>query len=141
MMHNIFVYGTLLFPEITGKLTGKLFKTSPAVLHGYKIYLVKGSDYPAIFPEKGASTKGNILFNLDDSDIEILTFFEGDQYKTEKASILQNGKPLDTNVFIWAKAKNELIEQEWNINQFRLKSLHYYLDFVVPETLNEFCRK
>lgn len=99
-MQNIFVYGTLLFDEITTKLTGKSFKSSSAVLYGYKKYSVKGGDYPAIFPDNGAETNGKILLDIEDSDLHILSFFEGDEYKKEKVIVLINGKPEVALTFV-----------------------------------------
>lgn len=137
-MQNIFVYGTLLFPEITKKLTGKSFKTLPAVLPGFKIYCIKERDYPAIFVENGSETKGKILLDVEDSDLQILSFYEGDEYKKEKVTVLINGKPEIALAFVWAKENEFLENKKWDLHWFEINNLEHYLNIVIPETLDAF---
>lgn len=47
---SIFVYGTLMAPEVTKLLIGRMPDTEPATLTGHRRYSVKGADYPAIIP-------------------------------------------------------------------------------------------
>jgi len=137
-MQNIFVYGTLLFTEITKKLTGKSFKTLPAVLPEFKICSIKERDYPAIFVENGSETKGKILLDVEDSDLQILSFYEGDEYKKEKVTVLINGKPEIALAFVWAK-ENELLEnKKWDLHRFEINHREHYLNVVIPETLDAF---
>jgi len=134
-MQNIFVYGTLQSESITHKLTGKSFHSSPAILRGYKIYRVKGCDYPAIVAEADSETKGLVLFNVEDSDLRVLLFYEGDEYEKKIVSVLLNNKPTDVLAFVWVKEIGLLENKEWDLHQFKENSLEYYLNFVVPETL------
>ena len=79
-MQHVFVYGTLLFPEVVKGLTGYSFQTIEATLNGYHRCTVKNSDYPAIVKKPGSQVDGKILLNLDNRSYEILRFFEGDEY-------------------------------------------------------------
>lgn len=140
-MQNLFVYGTLLSSEITEKLTGKTFETTPAVLEGYKMYCVKDCDYPAIVGEVGAETKGKILINVDDSALKILSVFEGDEYEEKKITVLINGKPQVALAFVWVKGIEYLENKKWDFQEFKKYSLENFLNVVIPETLEEFYRK
>ncbi len=131
-MQNLFVYGTLLSSEITEKLTGKTFKTLHAVLEGYKMYCVKGCDYPAIIMEEGAETIGKILVNIDDSDLKILSVFEGDEYEKREVKVLCNNKYEDALTFVWANDKDFLVNREWDFEDFQKNRLKFYLDVIVP---------
>ena len=139
-MQQVFVYGSLLFPEITKKLTGKSFKTLPAIVEGYKMYCVKGCDYPAIVRENGTFTNGKVLLDVEESDILKMSFFEGDEYEKKKISVLVNGKPEDAFVFVWVKGNDLLDDEEWDFQEFEKNSLEYYINEVIPETLDEFHR-
>ncbi len=140
-MQNFFVYGTLLSTEIVKKLTGKSFKTFEAVLSGYKRYSVKGCDYPAIIQNDNSETKGLLINNLDDSSLDIISFYEGDEYEKKKVTVLTGGKPETALAFIWGKGEEYLENENWDLYRFEKESLDHYLNVVIPETLEEFYRK
>ncbi|HSH20161.1 MAG TPA: gamma-glutamylcyclotransferase family protein [Draconibacterium sp.] len=137
-MQNIFVYGTLLSQEIIKNLTGKSFKTSPAVLKGYKKHCVKGGDYPAIIKMKDSNTAGIVIENVDDDSIDILSFYEGDDYEKKFVTVLSNGQSKGVFAFVWRKSAAYLEDREWDFQQFQENSLEIYLNKVVPDTLKEF---
>ncbi len=140
-MQHIFVYGTLLSSEIVKKLTGKTFKTCAAVLPGYQLYRVKNHDYPAIIQNKGSETNGLILENADDSSLEVLSFYEGDEYEKKKVTVFVNGKPEVALAFVWTKEIDLLTDERWDFQEFEKNSLEYYLNDVIPETLEVFFKK
>lgn len=134
-MQSIFVYGTLLSPEITSKLTGKSFKMTPAVLPGFKKYCVKENDYPAIIPMDDSNTSGMVLEDIDDSSLNVISFYEGDEYVKKKVTVLLNDTPKKVLTFVWVKGQNLLENREWNFQNFQKTKLKYYIDVVIPETL------
>jgi len=140
-MQNIFVYGTLQSELIINKLTGKSFDFLPAILSGYKRYCIKGCDYPAIIAEAGSETKGLVIMNVEDSDMKILSFYEGDEYEKKIVSVILNNKPTNVLAFIWVKEIGLLENKDWDLQQFQKNSLLHYLNFVVPETLAAFYKK
>ena len=139
-MQHIFVYGSLLFPEITKKLTEKSFKTLPATLQGYKMYCVKGCDYPAIFQQKDAVTNGLLLKNVDDLSLDIISFYEGDEYEKRQVSVNSDGKSATALTFVWVNKNDLLDDEDWDLQHFEKTSLEYYLNEVITQTLEEFHR-
>ncbi|HKI88295.1 MAG TPA: gamma-glutamylcyclotransferase family protein [Draconibacterium sp.] len=137
-MPHIFVYGSLLFPELLTALTGNSFIYSPAILYGFKRFRVKGCDFPAIIEETRSKTEGLLIENVDEKSMEILSFFEGDEYREEKVTIFISDKEITAITFIWGADKSLLVNRDWDANEFKNKSLDYYLDKVVPETLVAF---
>lgn len=137
-MQNVFIYGTLLSPAILEKLTGKSFKTSSAVLSGYKRYCIKNCDYPAIIRVDGSKTNGLIIEKTDDLTLAVLSFYEGDEYEIKKVIVLLNGKPENALTFVWVKGNEALDDEEWDFQHFEKNSLEYYLNEVIPETLEAF---
>lgn len=136
-MQHIFVYGTLQSPEIVEKLTGKKFNTYPAVLPGYKLYCVKDSDYPAIIKRENRETKGLLIENLDDLSINIISFYEGDEYETHEVTVLVDEKPVQALAFVWIKETELLEDKEWIFQRFKKENLEYYLKVVITETLKK----
>jgi gamma-glutamylcyclotransferase (GGCT)/AIG2-like uncharacterized protein YtfP len=140
-MQNIFVYGTLQSPEIVKKLTGKSFKTSPAILQGYKRYCVKECDYPAVIQQKEAEISGMVLENVDKLSLDIISFYEGDEYEKKILPVLVNVLMKNAIAFIWIADINNLKKEEWNFEEFEKRRLEHYLEVVIPETLEAFYRK
>ena len=136
-MQNLYVYGTLLSSEIIEKLTGKTFQTTHAVLEGYKMYCVKNCDYPAIISELCAETKGKILFNVDDSALKILSDYEGDEYEKRFVKAFCNGNFEDAITFVWAQELHLLENRDWDFEDFQKNRLQFYLDEIVPESIED----
>jgi gamma-glutamylcyclotransferase (GGCT)/AIG2-like uncharacterized protein YtfP len=139
-MQNIFVYGTLQSPEIIKKLTGKSFKSTPAVLQGYKRYWVKESVYPAVIQQIDEQTTGLVLENVDDLSFDIISFYEGDEYGKKKVTVNLNGIYKDVLTFVWVNGNEFLENKDWNLDNFEETFLEYYLEMVIPETLETFHR-
>lgn len=140
-MQHIFVYGSLLFPEITKKLTGKSFKTFPAILEGYKMYGVRDCDYPAIVQQEGSKTVGLLIENMDDLSLAIISFYEGEEYEKRQVTVNSDSKSTDVLTFVWVNGYEFLVNEEWDFRKFEKSSLEHYLDVVIPETLEAFYRK
>jgi gamma-glutamylcyclotransferase (GGCT)/AIG2-like uncharacterized protein YtfP len=139
-MQNIFVYGTLQSPEIIKKLTGKLFKSTPAVLVGYKRYCIKNSNYPAIIQQDDSKTLGLLIENMDDLSLSIISFYEGDKYEKKKVTVNSNGISQDVLTFVWINGNEFLENKDWDFLNFEKTSLEYYLNEMIPEILAEFYR-
>lgn len=137
-MMNVFVYGSLLFPEITKGLCGQKVKIEDAVLEGYKRYALKGADYPAIIPKKNSTVNGRVLLNLNEKTIELLAFYESDEYKISPVKVKTNSGILNAIVFVWIAGNEFFKDFDWNKEQFESESLEFYRDEIIPATLKEY---
>lgn len=140
-MCNIFVYGTLLSSEIIKTLTGKSFNTTTAVLLGYKRYCIKDGDYPAIIYSEDSDTTGKVIENVDDLSLDIISFYEGDEYEKKKVTVLLNGQLKDVLTFVWVGRTEILEDRGWDYPYFQKNFLDEYLNFVIPEILKAFRKK
>ena len=127
-MQNLFVYGTLQYPEILQKLTGKSFVSKPAVLNNYKRHRVKHAEYPAIIPNPGVQTMGLLLENVDELSLKAIDFYEGEEY--EKTAVTVNSEDMDIMAltYVWNGGINNLEKDDWNKNNFEKNYLEIYLD-------------
>lgn len=125
-MENVFVYGTLQFPQIVERLTGKIFVGVPATLNGFKRCLVKGADYPAICEKQGAFVKGKLLKNVDENSMHKFTIFEGDEYERRVVEVCCENEMIKAVTFVWRENIGLLEEKDWDENQFKNYSLKKY---------------
>ena len=139
-MPHVFVYGTLLFPEILNGLTGRTFPEATATLPDYKRFQVKFGDYPAIVASEDARVNGKLIFNVDARSLEMLRFYEGDDYNCIETVVDLPSEKVKALVFVWNKNRDLLAESDWHIENFKNKFLLDYTRYVVPETVAEFTK-
>ncbi len=139
-MSHVFVYGTLLFPEILNGLTGRTFPETEATLPGFKRMRVKYGDYPAVIQAEGGQVHGKLIPNVDARSLEMLRFYEGDDYECIEAFVHLENKKVKALVFVWNNNRDLLTEPDWSIKKFKNNFLSDYIRYVVPETVAEFTR-
>ncbi len=139
-MQHVFVYGTLLFPEILAGLTGRTFSMQKAELFNFKRLRVADGDYPAIIAAEGESVLGKLVLNVDARSMELLRFYEGDDYDCSKLEVNLKKQSVAASVFTWNKERDLLTGPDWNINNFEEHFLQDYIRYVVPETVAEFTK-
>ncbi len=149
MSKNIFVYGSLMFPEIVEALTGRQIEMVDAVLDGYKRYQIFDGDeprsYPAIQKTEGESVTGRILLNVDEEDLQILDYFEDVGYDRKTERVVIDGVEVEVEVYTWpedlGREINGELKGEWGERQseeFRKKYLQYYVEELIPKVLKDY---
>lgn len=102
--YNIFVYGTLLYPEVRKALTLANYTTYPGILQNFERYCVKGEIYPAIKEERGKEVAGEVIELVSQRDKDVLDAFEGDEYLLQKVQIHAKSKQIDCYVYVYNPA-------------------------------------
>ena len=77
---NLFVYGTLMFPEVWRRVAGGEHRRQSATLRNYAAYRVRGEPYPVLAPAPGATVSGAIVYGVEDDVLTRLDAYEGDLY-------------------------------------------------------------
>jgi gamma-glutamylcyclotransferase (GGCT)/AIG2-like uncharacterized protein YtfP len=72
----LFIYGTLIDPNIQRKLLGRTLAVRDAVLKGYHRFAITGEPYPAVAPKTGSLVLGKVCFDISDSLFRILDMYE-----------------------------------------------------------------
>lgn len=129
MPNTLFVYGTLLAPELRHALLGRPFRTAPAELSGYACFGVRQAPYPAITPVAGASTRGELIGDLSASDLDILDDYESSMYRRHLVTV-RDGAGNGVNAFTYVideSAAHRLSDEPWDYAAFRLHQLDRYL--------------
>lgn len=129
MPTTLFVYGTLLAPELRHALLGRPIESTPAELDGYACYGVRQAPYPAITPVAGACTRGELIGNLSVSEFDILDDYESAMYQRQVVTV-RDAASNDTAAFTYVideSAAHRLSDELWDYATFRLHQLDRYL--------------
>lgn len=125
----LFCYGTLQSPLVMHALVGQTYLGTGATLLDYRIYRVRGTEYPGIFPEKGSIVMGTLYQNIDDPILQILDNFEGDQYIREIVQVnLEDSNSQEAYMYSIDKNRRDLLSQEgWDYDTFVKNELDAYI--------------
>lgn len=80
VFRNVFVYGTLLAPEVLNALLHRVPRAALAVVQDYHRYSITHRIYPAVLPKKSDKVFGKVLFDLSDQEQDLLDEFEDIEY-------------------------------------------------------------
>jgi gamma-glutamylcyclotransferase (GGCT)/AIG2-like uncharacterized protein YtfP len=95
---RLFIYGTLLDPEIQQHIIGRIVPTIPAELDGFvkgEINL-DGNVYPRIEPMNGETVMGAVV-ELTEMELAFVDHYEGTEY-TRQTVTLSDGTQADVYV-------------------------------------------
>lgn len=129
MPSQLFVYGTLLAPELRRALLGRTLDGTPAELPGYACFRVRHAPYPAITPAADATTAGELVGGLSHADLEKLDAYESSLYRrcVVTARNLAGTNVKSFTYVINESALNRLSDESWDYADFRLRQLDRYL--------------
>jgi hypothetical protein len=77
---GLFVYGTLLFPEVQRALLLRVPTRRPATAAGWRVAALEGRIYPGLVAADG-SASGALLLDLTPSEWRVIDAFEDDEYE------------------------------------------------------------
>ena len=78
---SLFVYGTLMSPNLINRVIGRVPKMVPAVLHNFHRYKIQDRPYPGIAEAKGSRVEGMFIESLDDEEFSKLDEYENIEYE------------------------------------------------------------
>lgn len=129
MPATLFVYGTLLAPELRRALLGRAVAGTPAELDGYACFRVRHAPYPAIAPVPDATTAGELIGDLLPADLDKLDAYESAMYR-RRVVTTRDGAGNDVEAFTYVideAAVQRLSDEHWDYAWFRLHKLDRYL--------------
>jgi gamma-glutamylcyclotransferase (GGCT)/AIG2-like uncharacterized protein YtfP len=116
---DIFVYGTLMLPEIWFKVTKEKNDCDRALLNGYSRSKLIGEVYPGIFEKKGCAVSGIIYYNVSCFAVNKLDIFEGEKYRRTKVVVnIDNKIDRAETYVISAKFQHLITEDKWDFEEF-----------------------
>lgn len=121
-MSTVFVYGTLMFPEILEALLNRVPEMQAAQLFGWARFSVLGQNYPGAVPDaRGPPLQGCLLQNLTPQELQILNAYEGSDYTKVTVHVACGGNRVETTVYKWNRTSADaLSDKPWKPECFKL---------------------
>ena len=143
---KLFVYGTLLAPEVLNGLLRRVPSHQPALLHGFSRWKVQSyPTIPAIIRSAGGSVEGHLLEDLTEQELRALDYYEDDGYERLVVEVCPRGdgflsETIEAHAYVWPSdhADELAVGDGWSYDEFRSERLARFVDDVVIPCRDEF---
>ncbi|GMH11812.1 hypothetical protein Nepgr_013653 [Nepenthes gracilis] len=135
ILHNVFVYGSLLADEVARVLLKRDPDSYPAILDGYHRFSIKGRVYPAILPVENKKVVGRVLVGVTDPELHTLDVFEDVEYVRNSVEVQREGnlEKLQAYTYLWADKNDPNLYGDWDFEEWKRVDME---DFI--KMTNEF---
>lgn len=99
MFTDLFVYGTLMYPELYRKITGEEPDYIPAELRHYSVRRLNERSYPGLIKRIGGRSIGLLVRNVSEQAMELLHEYEGEEYKVVEVSVTCEGQRVKAKTY------------------------------------------
>lgn len=110
-------------------VSGQQFQHAEARLPGFERFLLKDQIYPGVTHTGHNHTDGRVYFDLDQSTLERLDYFEDDYYVRQNADV-KFADETRVKVFVYVIKDNQLnllSDRPWDESRFVAEHLDEYL--------------
>jgi gamma-glutamylcyclotransferase (GGCT)/AIG2-like uncharacterized protein YtfP len=127
----LFVYGTLLFPDLVRALIGRVPERTAASVAGWRAAALPGRAYPGLVPAAGATAGGLLLTGLTAAEWQIIDDFENGGYDLTELTLV-DGRPAWVYTWAWAGARTGAedaapLPEDWSADEFAAQHLADYV--------------
>ncbi|WP_035921131.1 gamma-glutamylcyclotransferase family protein [Frankia sp. QA3] len=122
----LFVYGTLMFPEVVSTLIGRVPPMESAAAPGWRAARLRDRLYPGLVRRVArdeAPAAGRVLVGLDPRERAVLDAFEGSAYEAGPL-VLADGRPAAA--YLWLDVA-EVTAEDWDARAFADRHLGDYV--------------
>ena len=132
-MHRVrvFVYGSLLVPEVVRAVLGRTPTAVPAVLQGYRRCSLRGPAFPALLRAPGHSTVGAVI-ELAPAELRRLDRYEDDFYVRRPVAVgLDDGGMVRAQTYLLSARHRRLAgTRAWSPGTFASRHARRLLRYV-----------
>lgn len=119
---DLFVYGTLLFPEVLRALLDRVPAGEPAAAPGWRVAALAGRLYPGLVPHRDGHAAGLVLTGLAEDEVRLLDAYEDTDYRLTEIA-LAGGRRCAT--YVW---RLEALPHGWSRDAFATDHLAGYVE-------------
>ncbi len=116
----LFTYGSLMCEDIMAEVAGARFDCTPAILAGYRRFLVKDEQYPGVIEAATGMVAGIVYHSLTSEAWSRLDRFEGEMYDRRPVTVRYENNTsgvVDCYVFR-SEFTHRLTATEWDYAAF-----------------------
>lgn len=117
---DLFVYGTLRFPEVLDALLGRVPRLSPARVEGWRAAALPGRVYPGLVAAPGVA-EGLLVHGLSPDELEVLHAYEDVDYDVVELALADGRTAL---AYRWL---GEVADEDWDPDRFAAEVLAAYV--------------
>ena len=117
---DLFTYGSLMCEDIMTDVAGARLRSTPAILSGYRRYVVVNEKYPGAIPEPGCIIHGVVYHGIDADSQQRLDRFEGEMYDRSPVTVhYADGHAAVVDCYIFrSEFAHRLSTTEWDFTAF-----------------------
>jgi gamma-glutamylcyclotransferase (GGCT)/AIG2-like uncharacterized protein YtfP len=119
----LFVYGTLMFPEVLRALLGRVPESVPAAVAGWRAARLPGHVYPVLVPAGAGTARGLLLTGLTAAEWRVLDEYEGPMYDLRPVALTDGRRGW---AYVGADPAAASAE-DWDADRFAAEHLSAYL--------------
>jgi len=126
----LFVYGSMRDEEVRTLVLGRMataFRSEPAWMPGVAAALVPGESYPYLVSLEGARAAGELIHGLDDTCLDRILFFEGDEYAFAECEVERAGGDRVAAMHFGGVAIPETPVVTWSLEQWQVSEKARFL--------------
>ena len=125
---HLFVYGTLMVPEVMAAVCGYDSPGRPATLNGYRRRRVFGESYPAIAACGDESVDGILYPGVSTGQLARLDAFEGALYRRSPVMVTAGDAATEATAYVVADPMRVLLtEEHWSLDTFVANHLDTFM--------------
>ena len=125
---DLFVYGTLMVPEVMSAVSGYDGPGRPATLHGFRRRRVAGESYPAIVACTDESVSGTLYRGVEAAQCCRLDAFEGEKYRRQRVIVSLPHGPCEAEAYVFRHGCLPLLSDEpWSLERFTATHLEAFM--------------
>jgi gamma-glutamylcyclotransferase (GGCT)/AIG2-like uncharacterized protein YtfP len=120
-------------------VTGHVYVGINARLHDYAIFLVRGTEYPGIIPQKGAITEGILYRDIGPETLQVLDYFESDHYDRMVVHVTtDDGISEDAYAYVINDNNRDILTREfWDYDEFLRYGIDSFMQSFVEDRRNQ----
>ena len=128
--HDLFAYGTLMFPAIATAVTGERIGSGRARLDHHARHALRECAYPAAVPRRGQHIDGLLLEGVTSSALARIDEFEGNRYRRRRVTVVdEDGVSRSALVYLLRPRWHALLRgEDWCPETFRREWHDHYVE-------------
>ena len=130
MKNNLFVYGTLMFPDVYQQVVGHYPAYQEVVLKGFERRRVVHNGEPCAYPALVVDDNqiiGKLIENVSSAAMVLLDRYEGEEYTRLKVNVWSGNKVTSAYTYIWNFTSEDQLGDIWDPEAFYKDELSDYL--------------